>query len=31
MEHMKEAAELYLDETERVKIEPVREIRELVL
>ena len=31
MEHMKEAAELYLDEPASAKIQPVREIRELVL
>ena len=31
MEHMKEAAELYLHESEQVEIEPVMEIRELVL
>ncbi|MCL1876297.1 MAG: type II toxin-antitoxin system HicB family antitoxin [Synergistaceae bacterium] len=31
MEHMKEAARLYLNESDSVEIEPVREIRELVL
>ena len=31
MENMKEAAMLYLNESELIQIEPVREIRELVL
>ena len=31
MEHMKEAAKLYLYEPEGAEIQPVREIRELVL
>jgi len=31
MEHIKEAAELYLYEPEGVSIQPVKEIRELVL
>jgi predicted RNase H-like HicB family nuclease len=31
MEHMKEAVTLYLDESELPEIEPVREIRELVI
>ena len=31
MEHMKEAASLYLNESDFIEIEPVREIRELVL
>ena len=31
MERMKEAAELYLDEPDPAKIQPVAEIRELVL
>ena len=31
MEHMKEAVELYLDESEPIEISSVKEIRELVL
>ena len=31
MEHMKEAVELYLDESSPIEIESIKEIRELVL